>query len=182
MNVDKNESLLDIAVRLMRTKKKPKSLKDLTNEVFQAKGVTGEGIEEKKAQFQVDFMLSGYFVCCGEGSKGLKLWDLKSRQPSTLLDKDGSYLEELFSYDEDVIKNELKDEDLYDLKSKDEDMFEEDVDEEEDKDDIEEELGLVIDDDEATEEVLAEDIDEEIEDIEDDDEDLDDDIEEDEEK
>ena len=163
MNTDKNESLLDIAIRLMRSKKKPKSLRELTNEVFQTKGVTGDDIEDRKAQFQVDFMLSGHFVCCGENSKGLKLWDLKSRQPSTLLDKDGSYLEELFSYDEDVIKNELKDEDVYEIKTKsDDELFEDDTDEDDDTDDIEEELGLVVeDDDEETEEVLAADLDDE---------------------
>lgn len=162
MNMDKNESLLDIAIRLMKAKKKPKSLKDLTNEVFQTKGLFGEGIEDKKAQFQVDFMLSGHFVCCGENKKGLKLWDLKSRQPSTLLDKDGTYLEELFAYDEDVIKNELKDEDLFDLKKSSNELFDDDLDEdeEEDKDDIEEELGLVIEDDEEeVEEVLPDDLD-----------------------
>jgi DNA-directed RNA polymerase delta subunit len=172
MNTDKNESLLDIAIRLMRSKKKPKSLRELTNEVFQTKGVTGDDIENKKSQFQVDFMLSGHFVCCGENSKGLKLWDLKSRQPSTLLDKDGSYLEELFSYDEDVVKNELKDDDVYEIKTKsDDELFEEDTDEDDDTDDIEEELGLVVEDDEEeTEEVLSKDLeDEDIDEADDDD-------------
>lgn len=172
MNINENESLLDIAIRLMKTKKKPKSLIELTNEVFQTKGIDSKSSVDKKAQFQVDFMLSGHFVCCGEDSKGLKLWDLKSRQPSTLLDKDGSYLEELFDYDEDVVKNELKDEDLYDITLKDEDQFDDD---EEEKDDIEEDLGLVIDDEEEeTKEVLAEDLEDTLDEEEFDDIDLDD--------
>jgi DNA-directed RNA polymerase delta subunit len=148
MNYNKYDSLLEIATCLMKSKRKPKSLKELTNEVFQAKGIKDDkDIGEKKAQFQVDFMVSGNFVCCGENKQGYKLWDLKSRQPSTLLDKDGNYLEDLYADDEDVIKNELKDDFAYssDL-DKNLDSFIEDDEEDDDdteKDDIEEELGLV---------------------------------------
>ena len=77
MNNNKNDSLLEIAIRLMKSKKKPKALKDLTNEVFQYKGIKNDkNVEALKAQFQVDFMVSGNFVCCGENKQGHKLWDL----------------------------------------------------------------------------------------------------------
>ena len=84
---------------------------------------------------------------CGEDKKGVKLWDLKSRQRHELLEKDGAYLDDPYGDDEDVFNNELKDDDYYYGDSKDsydnqfddEDDDEEDDDEEE-KDDIEEEL------------------------------------------
>lgn len=156
MSIYNNESLLEIAVRLMKSKKKPKSLKELTNEVFKEKGIIeDELIEEKKAQFQVDFMVSGHFVCCGENSKGHKLWDLKSRQPSTLIDKDGNLLEDLYADDEDVVKNELKDDDV--LFDEDGHLLEDEDDDNDEHDDIEEELSLVSDstEDTVTEEVSS---------------------------
>lgn len=150
MEIFENESLIDIAIRIMKLKKKPKSLKELTNEIFQAKNIK-ENVEDLKAQFQMDFMLSGHFVCCGEDKNGLKLWDLKSRQPSTLLDKDGNYLEDLYENDEDVIKNELKDEFEFDHEDKaiDELISDDDEEETDETDDIEEELGLVEVDEET---------------------------------
>ncbi|MFA6627167.1 MAG: DNA-directed RNA polymerase subunit delta [Bacilli bacterium] len=162
MEIFENESMIDVAVRVMKTKKKPKSLKELTNEILQAKGIKNNA-EELKAQFQMDFMLSGYFVCCGEDKNGLKLWDLKSRQPSTLLDKDGNYLEDLYENDEDVVRNELKDDYDYDPslhKNVDEIISDDEEEETEETDDIEEELGLVeVDADQdvsITEEVIVE--------------------------
>lgn len=177
MNSNNNDSLLEIAIRLMKSKKKPKSLKELTNEVFQAKGIKNdENIEAKKAQFQVDFMVSGFFVCCGENKQGYKLWDLKSRQPSTLIDKDGNLLEDLYADDEDVLKNELKDDFYVDDPDKELDSYVEDdeEDEEEETDDIEEELGLVSLDDDATEDIPTSEITVDEDDEVDEDEELDD--------
>lgn len=180
MNRNNNDSLLEIAIRLMKSKKKPKSLKELTNEVFQYKGIKNDkNVEALKAQFQVDFMVSGYFVCCGENKQGYKLWDLKSRQPSTVVDKDGNLLEDLYADDEDVVKNELKDDFYIDEIDKDIDAFiDDDEDEDEDEtDDIEEELGLVSLDEETSEAETTEiivsddddiDADENVDDIEDD--------------
>ena len=76
------DSFLEIAVALMKKKKKPQSLEALTKEVFSKKGA--EVNELQVAQFQVDFMLSGFFVCCGEDKQGNQLWDLKTRQLSAL--------------------------------------------------------------------------------------------------
>lgn len=154
-NKEKNESLLELATRIMEAKKKPKSLKDLTNEIFQARSIT-ENIDEKKAQFQIDFMLSGLFVCCGEDKNGNKLWDLKSRQSVTLLDKDGNLLEDIYDDDEDVIKNELKDDYVFgdDIDQNIDELADDkdsDDDDNDDKDDIEEELIMNVDFDDDSE-------------------------------
>lgn len=156
-----NESLLEIAVNLMKSKKKPKSLKEITNEVFQVKGNESlDDIAEQKAQFQVDFMVSGFFVCCGENTKGQTLWDLKSRQPSTLNDKDGNY-DDLYADDEDVIKNELK-EDIFEVPGFKEsvNLIDDDIEEDDlEHDEIEEELNLVDDADEEIEPDIEIDVD-----------------------
>ena len=142
-----NDSLLEIAKELMEKKRKPHSIQNLAKEVFELKGLKVSDNLEMYSQFVNDFMLCGYFICCGEDKKGVKLWDLKSRQRHELLEKDGAYLDDPYGDDEDVVNNELKDDDYYygdskdsyDKQFDDEDDDEEDDDEEE-KDDIEEEL------------------------------------------
>lgn len=142
-----NDSLLEIAKELMEKKRKPHSIQNLAKEVFELKGLKVSDNLEMYSQFVNDFMLCGYFICCGEDKKGVKLWNLKSRQRHELLEKDGAYLDDPYGDDEDVVNNELKDDDYYYGDSKDsydnqfddEDDDEEDDDEEE-KDDIEEEL------------------------------------------
>ena len=90
----------------------------------------------------MDFMLSGHFICCGEDKHG-KIMGLESRQKSSLLDKDGVYLEDLYSDDEEVIKHELNDniiykpaksfdDDDYDMDDEEEEETEEEVDDVED--------------------------------------------------
>ncbi len=168
---DNNDSLLEIAIALMKRKRNPQSLDLITNEVFQKKGM--KGTEQEIAQFQVDFMLSGYFICCGEDKNGNHLWDLKNRQPSSMLDKDGGYLEDIYADDEDVVKNELKDDYLEDEDKLSDSYLDDDDDEEEEdeEDDLEDELGLVEmseDDESSTMEITVDD-DEEEEDEEEDD-------------
>lgn len=167
MEINQNESLVEIAARVMKTKKKPKTFKDIANESLQIKGIKTAN-ESLRAQFQMDFMLSGYFVCCGEDKNGLKLWDLKARQPSTLLDKDGNYLEDLYENDEEVIKNELK-EDYNPSDDKSDDYLNDDDEEHDEADDIEAELGLIEETDAptTTEVVVEEAEDEEAEEAED---------------
>ena len=158
-----NDSLLEIAKELMEKKRKPHSIQNLAKEVFELKGLKVSDNLEMYSQFVNDFMLCGYFICCGEDKKGVKLWDLKSRQRHELLEKDGAYLDDPYGDDEDVVNNELKDDDYYYGDSKDsydnqfddEDDDEEDDDEEE-KDDIEEELlfgnGYDVDEEDDDEE------------------------------
>ena len=165
------DSFLEIAVSLMKKKKKPQSLDSMTKEVFSKKGVVGT--ELQIAQFQVDFMLSGFFVCCGEDKSGHQLWDLKTRQNSSLLDKDGGYLKDLNDDDDEVKKNELKEDDFENHEGV--DQYIED-DEEEDKsepDEIEEEMGLVNGDSTSDEDesIVAYDDDDDEDDVEEEDED-----------
>ena len=137
---EKNDSLLEIAFEEMKKKKKPKTLEKICKDVFEIKGIKYN--EETASQFQIDFMLSGNFVCCGEDKDGEKLWDLKSRQSSSLLDKDGSYLDDPYNDNDDVIKNELKvDMEYGDIdEDQDDNIDEDDDDEDEETDEIEEEL------------------------------------------
>lgn len=139
---EKNDSLLEIAVALMKRKKKPQTLKSMLNEIFERKGI--EQDEQAVAQFEVDFMLSGLFIYCGEDKDQNQLWDLKERQPSSLLDKDGGYLD-LYEDDEEVTKNELRDDTDYAEKNVDEYISDDELEKKDEEDDIEEELGLVDD-------------------------------------
>lgn len=132
-----NDSLLEIAKELMEKKRKPHSIQNLAKEVFELKGLKVSDNLEMYSQFVNDFMLCGYFICCGEDKKGVKLWDLKSRQRHELLEKDGAYLDDPYGDDEDVVNNELKDDDYYYGDSKDsyDNQFDDEDDDEEDDDD-----------------------------------------------
>lgn len=159
---EKNDSLIEIAFREMTKKRKPKTLDKICKDVFEIKGIKYD--VEEASQFYIDFMLSGNFVCCGEDKNGEKLWDLKSRQLSSLLDKDGSYLDDPYDDDDDVKENELND-DMdylgYD-EEKEENLDDDDDDENEETDDIEEELlsNSYYDEDEETDEDSYDDKDE----------------------
>lgn len=181
-----NDSLIEIALREMKAKRKPRTLAKIAKDVFEVKGINIKEDERTLAQFEIDFMLSGHFICCGEDKNGAKLWDLKSRQPSSLLDKDGNYLEDLYDDDEEVVKNELKDDIVFQQLDEDfEDDVEEEGDEEEEEehDDIEEELLSIDDAAEEEHDAVLDDIGEDNEeddfdddDFDDDDEDNDDDL------
>lgn len=150
------DSFLEIAVALMKKKKKPQSLESMTKEVFSKKGV--EGNELQIAQFQVDFMLSGFFVCCGEDKNGNQLWDLKTRQNSSLLDKDSGYMKDLSEEEAEASENELKDDYQYGDNDSIDQYIDDDEDETNEKDDIEEDLGLVSADNINEDEILNYDI------------------------
>lgn len=155
------DSFLEIAVALMKKKKKPQSLEAITKEVFSKKGVDGN--ELQVAQFQVDFMLSGYFVCCGEDKAGNQLWDLKTRQLTSLLDKDSGYMKDLSDEEEEALNNELKDDFEFGDGQNIDQYIDDDDEEINEKDDIEEDLGLVsLDEDfDGGEEMIVETSDEE---------------------
>lgn len=149
--MNQHDSLLEIALREMKSKRKPRTLAKITKDVFEVKGINPDDNPEMLTQFHMDFMLSGHFICIGEDKHGVKLWDLKNRQPSTLLDKDGSYLEDLYDYDDEVAKYELKD----DIPYQEEDNLDDDDDDDndlEESDDIEEELFNQSEDEEDEEE------------------------------
>lgn len=145
-----NDSLIEIAIELMEKKRKPHTIMSIAKDVFEMKGLDYTKNPELLSQFQIDFMLCGYFMCCGEDKKGNKLWDLKERQPHELLDKESVYLDDVYEDDDEVKKNELKEED-YTYASKEDQEFDsefsndnsdEDEEDDEEKDDIEEELLL----------------------------------------
>ena len=139
---------------LKQQKRKPHTIQSIAKDVFEMKGLKVNENLETYSQFINDFMLCGLFICCGEDKKGVKVWDLKSRQKQEIMDKDGSFFDDPYGDDEDVIKHELKDEFEYLKESKQEydDQYSDDSDEddkeEDEKDDIEEELMLNEDYDE----------------------------------
>lgn len=129
-------SLLEVAIEEMKRKRKPRTLEQIIPEVFQIKGI--KETVEHKTQFVMDFMLSGSFVCCGENNRGKKVWDLKERQLSSTLDKEGIYYDEL--YEEEIIKYELDEDDGYHKISK--GFHDDDDDDDEDEtDEIAEDLS-----------------------------------------
>ena len=151
---EKKESFVEIALKEMIKKKKPQTIEKLCKKIFEEYGV--EPTNEAISQFQIDFMLSGYFIYCGEDDNGHKLWNLKNREVSSLLDKEGGHLEDIFEEDEDAINNELKDENAYGDVEIDKDVSRDDREEDEDEeteetDDIEEELnaGFYSDEEES---------------------------------
>lgn len=146
----KNDSLIEIALSEMSARKRPRTLLKITKDVFDKKGLNIKTEKDLVAQFQMDFMLSGHFICIGENRSGTKIWDLKNRQLSSLLDKDGRYLDEVIELDEDVAKHELTDEVIYDL-VEDYDADEDDVIHEDDEDDLEDEISEELEEDDLVE-------------------------------
>ncbi len=134
---NKDNSLIKIAVELLQKKQRPQNINSIIKEVLSIKGIKAASFSEFAPQFVMDFMLSGYFVYCGDDC-----WDLKERQPTSVLDKDGGDYEDLLDNDEDVKKNELKD-GAFDATYADENNYESPIiiepnlDDEEDEDDEE---------------------------------------------
>ena len=135
---EREKSLLEIAIELLKAKRKPQKLLNIVTEVMEMKGYRSQAAKEHTAQFILDFMQSGYFVYCGDDC-----WDLKERQPTSVIDKDGGDYEELFDDDEDVKKNELNDDMIPAYEETDDDD-----DDDDDEDDLERELGGLSDSDE----------------------------------
>lgn len=132
---EKDKSLLEIAIELLDSKKKPQKMLTIIKEVMEIKGIKQAMMKELAPQFVLDFMQSGYFVYCGDDT-----WDLKDRQPTSVLDKDGGDYEDIYEDDEDVKNNELKD-DMYDSNNDDDqDYDDDDDDDEEEEDDLEKEF------------------------------------------
>lgn len=97
---EKEKSLLEIAIELLNGKQKQQKITNIVREVMELKGLKGQALKEAVPQFILDFMQCGYFVYCGDD-----YWDLKDRQPTSILDKDGHDYEKALETDE-VIENE----------------------------------------------------------------------------
>ena len=148
----KDNSLIEIAVELLQKKQRPQNINSIIKEVMSIKGIKAADVSSHAPQFVMDFMLSGYFVYCGEDC-----WDLKDRQPTSVLDKDGGDYEDFLANDEDVKKNELKDgaygavysdENNYEspiiIEPKEDYDEEEEEEEEEDEDDLSKEFEVMV--------------------------------------
>ena len=105
---EKDKSLLEIAIELLSGKQKCQKLNTIVREVMEIKGVKNAHIKELTPQFILDFMQSGYFVYCGDD-----YWDLKDRQPTSVLDKDGHDYDTNYDEKEEVESNQLSEENLY---------------------------------------------------------------------
>lgn len=145
-------SLLELSIELLEKSEGPLKIDDIIAKVMQMKGYKGQEAKDHAAQFVMDFMLSGNFVYCGEDN-----WDLKYRQPTSVLDKDGGDYED-FYYNEEVKNNELKDEsyDEYEenasVDTSDEDEDDEDDQNSDDTDDLSNEFEELVGDVEDLEE------------------------------
>lgn len=138
---DKEKSLLEIAIELLDMKKKPQKITAILKEVMEIKGVKASVMKELAPQFVLDFMQSGYFVYCGD-----ECWDLKDRQPTAVLDKKSGDYDNIYEDDEDVKKNELKD-DIFIDDNIDRIQDSDDDDEEtEEEDEIDDDLAKAFDD------------------------------------
>lgn len=148
------DSLLEVAIKLLKSKKKPKKLKDIIKETMQRKGLTVDEAKDLIPQFILDFQTSGYFVYLGDDE-----WDLKERQSVDKLDKieKDNIIEE--EENDEVKENELKDDEENEgTESEDEEENDDDDDnkDDDDDDDLEEALKSTkknkqLDDDEYDE-------------------------------
>ncbi len=138
---DKEKSLLEIAIELLDMKKKPQKITAILKEVMEIKGVKASVIKEIAPQFVLDFMQSGYFVYCGD-----ECWDLKDRQPTSVLDKEGGDYDDIYADDEDVKNNELKD-DIFENENVDQNQDNDDDDDEDsEEDEMDDDLAKAFDD------------------------------------
>ena len=142
MAKNEEKSLLEIAIELLEKKRGPQHIDTILKEVMSLKGYRVAESKEKAPQFLMDFMLSGNFVYCGEDC-----WDLKYRQPTSVLDKDGGDYES-FYYDEEASNNELTDEsynELYENQNDQQlDSNDDDDDETDDADDLSNEFEVLV--------------------------------------
>ena len=147
-NIYEDMSMVDVALKILEETKKPDTIVNIAAEVFKRKGI--EKVDPQDyIQFEIDFMLSGNFICCAEDLEGTRLWDLKYRQNSKLLNQDKTYIDvvdEVFS--EDALKYEMQEE----LLAQYEDEVLEEEDEEGDDEVIYDDISDEIDEDDEEEE------------------------------
>lgn len=135
-----NDALIEIAKSVMETKSSPQKIQTLAEEVFKIKGIKFNEKSEEYAQFVIDFMLCGDFIASNDEDE--PKWDLKYRQPKSLQDREGDFIIHNEEAEEEVSKNEMKDEDEYREEGNyaEEEEEDDDDDKKEDKDEIEENL------------------------------------------
>ena len=97
------KSLLELAIEYIEKRDEPQNINEVIDYVVSEKNIKKAELEDVKAQLIMDFMLSGNFVYCKDDC-----WDLKYRQSTSVLDKDGGDYSDFYTEeDEEVRKNEL---------------------------------------------------------------------------
>ncbi len=101
------KSLLELAVDLMKKKKKPQNIYKFLNELAELRGLDTND-SAIMAKMYTDITTSSIFVYCGddEENKEKDRWDLKHNHPLSLFDKEGSYFNS--AEDKARAKEELK--------------------------------------------------------------------------
>ena len=141
MSVKEERSLLELSIEFLQKNKEPQNIDTIIREVMAMKGLKGNEAKEKAPQVVLDFMLSGNFVYCGEDK-----WDLKYRQPTSVLDKDGGDYEDFYLDDEDVKNNELKDDTFDEYEESEGQSFVDDEDDEDEKNEDSDDLSNEFED------------------------------------
>ncbi len=101
------KSLIELAVDLMKKKKKPQNIYKFLNELAELRGLdTNDSVIMSK--MYTDITTSSIFVYCGddEDTNDKDRWDLKHNHPLSLFDKEGSYFNS--AEDKARAKEELK--------------------------------------------------------------------------
>lgn len=130
-------SMLEVAVELLNQKKTPQAIMTLIQEVLELKGLDDpNGV--LAAQLYIDITTSSSFVYCGE-----ERWDLKTRQPLELFDRDGSYFNTGEEYEEEEEEIALDDYNIDEEESVDD--YEEDDDDDDDDDEYYDDYDLPLD-------------------------------------
>lgn len=149
-------SLIELAVKVLEQRDTPININELIEEVLKLKNINDEN-KAFATKLYVDITTSSKFVFLGDG-----MWDLKSRQPLEVFDRDGAAFikpedeykepEEEKEFTEDFDEDEESDYDLDD--DEDEDDEDSDKDEDEDEDD---EDDVIVEDEDYDEDELDED-------------------------
>ena len=126
----KEKSLLELSIEYLNEQPGPQKITTIGEAVMQLKGYKASQAKEALPQFYCDFMESGNFVYVGD-----EQWDLKERQATSLLDKDGTDYTSVED-DEEAKKNELHDDDDDYQQSHDNDDADDESESNEDDDDI----------------------------------------------
>ena len=149
-------SLIELAVKVLEQRDTPININELIEEVLKLKNINDEN-KAYATKLYVDITTSSKFVFLGDG-----MWDLKSRQPLEVFDRDGAAFikpedeykepEEEKEFTEDYDEDEESDYDLDDYEDEDDEDSDKDEDEDEDDED-----DVIVEDEDYDEDELDED-------------------------
>ncbi len=96
------QSFLDIAESILKSKKEPVDLYELFDMVVEKQGEGSNDIVERLNAFYADITTSARFVYMGNNT-----WDLKRHQKIELWEKDGSFFNEYSEVEDDVMDQRI---------------------------------------------------------------------------